>query len=64
MDPKSNRPNFGCWHYGTYYIITGGSVNPAETEQDTATNRIIEATLSGMEKFPDAKKILDRIAGM
>jgi hypothetical protein len=64
MDPKSIRPNFGGWHYSTYYIISGGSDKLAETEQDTATNRIIEATLAGMEQFPDAKKILDRIAGM
>ena len=64
MDPKNNPLNFGGWHYGTYYIITGGNVKPAETDQDTATNRIIEATLSGMGEFPDVKKMLDRIAGV
>jgi len=64
MDYKSNRPNFGGWNFGHYYIITGGSVAPAESEQDTATNRIIDATIDGMEEFPEVKSMLARIAGV
>lgn len=64
MDPKSNRPNYGGWNFSTYYIITGGNVVPAESDQDQATNRIIEASLAGMQEFTQAKNILDRIARM
>lgn len=63
MEPRKNPNfNFGGWNF--YYIIPQSNQSPAESEQDAATNRIIEATLSGMEEFPDVKKLLDRIAGV